>query len=540
MVVSSDDITASRRTFLRRAGAGAVAVSLAGCTGEDAPADTETTASATATATPTTNNDGDDPFPVTVTQGQMATTLDPHDHRETSTRSVLLQAYERVVFRDRDGQVVERIATDWERVDDGEVRFEIREGVTFHDGQPLTAEDCAYSIRRVVDDETHIASPQAGQLAGITGAEARSETDLRVFSDGFNPILVASLATYCPVVSKAWTENREPTAVAQATNGTGPYRMVEYESGSHVELEAFEGYWGDVPDPSSATITAVSESSTRVNSLRAGETDVITNVPPQDVGTIQEEAGAAITAVPSTRNLFLVLNDAYEPFASKPFRQALNYAIDLEAIIENVLNGFGEPTGQPTLEGSVGYAADVDPYPYDPERAADLVEQSGHAGTSFELHTPVGRYLRDFEVAQAVAGYIDDLPNVSTEVVQREFSSMVSEFTDGDPETSPPVFLIGSSNPSRDASQKFNSWLLPSSPISHVRDEAYTELYDAAQSERDPDLRAERLADINRRAHEEASLVFLHRQYSVYGVSSRISWEPRQDELILLEDVRAA
>jgi peptide/nickel transport system substrate-binding protein len=178
----------------------------------------------------------------------------------------------------------------------------------------------------------------------------------------------------------------------------------------------------------------------------------------------------------------------------------------------------------------------VDPYPYDPERAAELVSESGYDGAEFVIHTPVGRYLRDFEVAQAVASFINDLPNVSCDVEQRDFGSLIDEFTDGDLETSPKAFLIGSSNPSRDASQKFNSWLLPGAVTSHVTDETYTEMYEAAQSERDEETRAELLADINRRAHDEASLLYLHRQYSVYGLSEQVEWDPRQDELILLEE----
>lgn len=510
---SSDGI--SRRSYLSIIGAGTATASLAGCSEE------------------TENGNS---FEVSLTQGQMPTTLDPHDHRETSTRSVLLQAYERLLFRDKEGEIVEQLATDWERIEEGEVRFQIREDVEFHEGRSLTAEDCAYSIRRVIDDEAHITSPQSGQLAGITGSEARSDTDLRVFSDGFNPMVIASLASYCPVVNKEWTESREPSEIARETNGTGPFQIVEYEEGASVDFEAVDDYWGDEPAVDAATVSAADESTTRVSSLLANETDVITNVPPQEVSRIQDEEDTNISAVPSTRNLFIVLNDHFEPFSSREFRQAMNHAVDLNSIIENVLNGFGDPTGQPVIEGTVGYAEDVGPYQYDPDRAAQLVEESGYVDAEFAIHTPAGRYLGDLEVAQAVAEYIDDLPTVSCDVEQRDFSSLITEITDGDQETSPNAFLIGSSNPSRDASQKFNSWLLPSANTSHVSDETFTELYKEAQSEQDSERRAEILADINRRAHEQASLLFLHRQYSVYGLADRVNWEPRQDELIIVKE----
>lgn len=538
--MNHDSDSLDRRSFLRFAGAAAAAASLAGCTESTQPSPTESTEETGSPSQTATEDAGTEPsaFSVTITQGETASTLDPHDHRETSTRSVLLQAYERIIWRDREGRVVSRLATDWERVADGDVRFQIREGVQFHDGQSLTAADCAYSIRRVVDNDVHITSPQSGQLAGITGAEARSDTELHVLSDGFNPVVVASLASYCPVMSQEWTEARSPAEVAGSVNGTGPFRVTEYEEDVTISFERFDEYWGDSPAVTDGTILAASESSTRVNSLRAGETDVITNVPPQDISTIRQTSGLGISAVPSTRNLFIVLNYGRAPFDSRAFRQAMNYAVDLDAIIENVLNGFGDPTGQPTIEGTVGYAEDIEPYPYDPDRAEELVTESGYAGTEFVIHTPVGRYLQDVEVAQAVAGYINELSNVSCEIQQRDFSSLISEFTDGNLDTSPAAFLIGSSNPSRDASQKFNSWLLPGAVTSQVTDETYARLYDEAQSERDPDVRAELLADINRRAHDEASLLYLHRQYSVYGRTDRIAWQPRQDELILLEEIQ--
>jgi len=535
-----------RRTFLRFAGTTAATAALAGCSSADSDdTDTDAPEDGTNTASPTTtetdSSDGaDETFAVDVTQGAMATTLDPHDHRETSTRSVLLQAYERVLMRDAEGRVVSRLATGWERVDDDEVAFTIREGVTFHEGESLTAADAAYSVRRVVDDEVHITSPQSGQLGGITGAEAASETELRVQSGDYDPILVASLASYCPVVSESWTEARTPDEVATSANGTGPFRITAYDQDVSVTVERFDGYWGDAPAVTGATISAAGEASTRVNQLRAGETDVVTNVPPVDVATIQGNDDTRVSAVPSTRNLFVVLNHGRAPFDSRAFRQAMNYAVDLDAIIENVLSGFGDPTGQPTLDGSVGFADNVDPYPYDPAEAERLVAESGYAGTEFTIHTPVGRYLADFEVAQAVAGYINELPNVSCRVQQRDFGSLITEFTDGDLETSPTAFLIGSSNPSRDASQKFNSWLLPGAATSHVADETFADMYAEAQAELDSDARAELLADINRRAHEEASLLYLHRQYSIYGLAERVAWEPRQDELILLESFEQA
>ena len=150
-----------RRDVLKAAGGTAAAVSIAGCMGGGDG-----------------GNDDDDTqeeFEVRITQGQMPSGLDPHDHRETPTDVVMLHAYEGVLSRDAQGAVVEKLATEYERVEDGHVRFSIREDVQFHNGDDLTPEDVAYSINRIVQEDVGFASPQRDQLAGVTGAEATDD-----------------------------------------------------------------------------------------------------------------------------------------------------------------------------------------------------------------------------------------------------------------------------------------------------------------------------------------------------------------------------
>ncbi|GAB3412555.1 ABC transporter substrate-binding protein [Haloparvum alkalitolerans] len=539
---SNDEI--GRRGYLKFAGAAAASVGLAGCAGDgadiDTPTETEMGGGDEDTETETEDT-SDEPFEATVTQGQMATTLDPHNHRETSTDNVLLQAYDRVLFRDAEGRIVERLATDWERVEDGHVRYTLREGVTFHNGDELTPEDVAYSIRRVVDPETGLESPQRDQLAGIVDAEADEEEHaVHVYSDGLNPMVFSLQASYCLILQQSWAEERSQGEIAQNINGTGPYRLVNYEEDVSVEYERYEDWWGEAPDVDAVTFQAAEESSARVSELQAGETDLIVNVPPQDAPTIQDGDAGSIEAVPSTRVLFLVHNQAKAPFDSAAFRQAMNYAIDLESIIENVLDGFGDPTGQPTLSGYVGHADDVDPYPTDAAEAEALIEESGYAGEEITLHTPVGRYLGDVNVAQAAAGYIDDLSNVSCSVEQRDFGSLASEILDGSRDTSPAFFLIGWGNTTFDASQTILPWLTSGGSISHWDQSNVDGWMEDAGNESDEEARAELMADSNRTVSEEAAWTFLHRQYSVYGISNRIEWNAREDEQISVEEFTRA
>jgi peptide/nickel transport system substrate-binding protein len=537
----SDDERVTRRRFLHYGGAtagAATSITLAGCQGDDGDDDGGTPGGSDGgdggdTATPTEDDGGDLPdFPVRITQGNMPSGLDPHDHRETPTDVVMLHAYEGVLTRDADGQIVENLATGYERVEDGHVRFTIREGVQFHNGDDLGPADVAYSINRIVDENVGFASPQADQLAGVTGAEVVDDgRAVDVFSDGLNPTVVSSFGTYCDVMQQSWVEDRSRDEMNQAMNGTGAFELESYTEGEEVVMVRNEDYWDGPADVSEVTFTAASEDSTRVNQLLNEETDVTVNVPPQEVGRVENADVARIEATPSTRIIFNALRYDIEPFSSQQFRQALNHAIDLESIVSNVLEGFGDRTGQPTLEGFVGHNPDVAPYPYDPDEAERLVEESGHAGVEIELHTPVGRYLKDLEIAQAVAGYVDDLENVSASVNQRDFGSLVDDLASGNIEDKPPWYLIGWGEATFEGSLVITALLSTGQTFSSYSNDQVDSMLEEARGQAG-DEREQTLRELNALLHDQAPWIYLNRQYSVYGASERLDWSARSDERI--------
>jgi peptide/nickel transport system substrate-binding protein len=532
-----------RRSFLKLSGGAAAAAALAGCSGTGGEsggggteAGTEPETTEMATETTEASGDGGDgsagDFPVTIVQGNMPSGLDPHDHRETPTDVVMLHAYEGVLTRTADGTITEALATGYERVDgENTVRFEVREDVTFHNGDTLVPGDVAYSINRIVQEDVGFASPQRDQLAGVTGAEASGDGSVVVSNDGLNPIVFSEFATYCDVMQQSWVEERSKAEIGQQMNGTGPFRLSSYTEDEEVVFTPYEDYWDDTAAVTELTFRAASEAGTRVNQLLQGEADVVVNVPPQEVQRVNNSENARIAAAPSTRIIYNAMRYDVEPFSSQAFRQAMNYAIDLNSIVENVLGGFGSPTGQPTLEGFVGHNPDVDPYPYDPDRAEQLVEESGHAGAEIELNTPVGRYLKDLEIAQAVAGFIDELPNVSASVRQRDFGSLVDELLTGNIEDKPPWYLIGWGEATFDGGLVMTALLTSDGALTSWSSEEFDSLLSQA-GDQSGDTREATLQEANALAHDQAPWIFLNRQFSVYGVSERVNWEARSDERI--------
>jgi peptide/nickel transport system substrate-binding protein len=444
----------------------------------------------------------------------------------------MLHAYEGLITRDAEGAAQPALATDWSRVEgEAAAEFQLREDVTFHNGDTFVAADAAYSINRIVDESVGFASPQSDQLAGVSGAEAVDETTVRVQLDGLNPIVFSEFATYCDIMQQSWVEERSKSEIGQEMNGTGPFQLDSYTQDEQVVLTRYEEYWDDPAQVSELTFESASESSTRVNQLLQGETDIIVNVPPQEVNRINNSDAGSVAAAPSTRIIYNAMRYDLEPFSSKQFRQAMNYAIDLESIVSNVLGGFGAQTGQPTLPEFVGHNDDVDPYPYDPEEAERLVEESGHAGAEIELNTPVGRYLKDLEIAQAVAGYIDELPNVTATVNQRDFGSLVDELLTGNIEDKPPWYLIGWGEATFEGALVMTALLSTNGSLTSWSNDEMDSLLETAGNSTGEE-RISALEEANALAHEEAPWIFLNQQFSVYGVSSRVDWEPRSDERI--------
>jgi peptide/nickel transport system substrate-binding protein len=495
-----------RRSFLQYGGAAAAtaaSVGLAGC-----PTDG--------------NGDGTDDFEVTVTQGNLTGTLDPTGDLATPHLNIISQAYEPFLYRDADGKPIELIVSDWERTGDNQVTLTVRDDVTFHSGNDMTPEDVAFSIERANESEDF-----GGPLGDISEANVE-DGDVVVELNRVEPAIFRQLSTFGFVMEQAWVEEND---VATNMNGTGPYELDEFVEDTRVTFTRFDDYWGETPDVSGGEFNAAPEDSARIDRLIGGDTDLIVNVPPNDITEIRDSDGVDTEFVPSTRIIFLVHNDVKEPFDSEAFRQAMNYAVDVDSIINSILNEFGDKTAQPTLPGHTGHNPDVEPYPYDPDEAEQLVEDSGYAGTEITLHTPTGRYLRDVDIAETAAAQIDELPNVTCDVERRTFAELVGEIATPDPQDAPAFYLIGWGNPTFDANYTLNPFMAAEEgPFRYFHDEEIATLVRDANNMPDGEERTSKLQEANRLANEKAAWTYLHQQYSIYGTSDRIDWSARQDE----------
>ena len=282
-------------------------------------------------------------------------TLDPHAQNEGPTHTLAHQMYEGLLQRDMTGEIIPALATDWAVTDDPEVwRFNLREGVTFHEGQELTADDVVFSFERAK-------KPTSAMKELLTSVkEIRKVDDLTVemVTDGPNPLLPANL-TNLFVMDEGWTTENdtvEPQDIAAGgdnfaasnVNGTGAYRLESRAVDERTVLVANEDYWGVDEFPLEVTeivYTPIQSASTRIAALLSGEVDLIQDVPVQDIGRVEGQDGLKIATAPQNRTIFLGMNQQTEEFAKPEVREAMNMAIDRAAIQRVVMRGQSAPTG---------------------------------------------------------------------------------------------------------------------------------------------------------------------------------------------------
>jgi len=456
--------------------------------------------------------------------------LDPNLTIATNWLSVLSNMYDSLVMRNGAGELVASLATEWKQTDDLTWTITLRDDVVFQDGTPFTADDVVFTIERVLGEE--LKSPQRTYIASIASATAVDPTTVEITTSNPFPLLIENLQLI-PIVSAAFVEDNGAEALSRGANGTGPYALESWTPGGDLTLSAFADNWRGAPAIAEATFRDIPETGARVSALQAREVDIAVNIAPESAQLLEGDSGLRIESVTSQRSLYLVFDNLAQPLDDVRVRQALNYAVDAESIVDNLLMGYGEVI--PSLLGSMynGHNADLDPYGYDPEKAKDLLAEAGYPdGFTLTVNAPADRYNKDREIAQAIAGQLSEI-GVTVDLQITEWGAYLDRYGKHD---LGPAYLIGFGTPVWDYSGVFNSYLKAASPQAYFRDDALEAAVVAAARISDPDERAVALSEINEKLYEEAAFLFLFGYQDIYGVADDVDWSARSDEKIWLFD----
>lgn len=480
-----------------------------------------------------------------------ASTFDPAAISSRDNSNIAKHIFGTLYEITSEGEIVPQMAESYVEAEDGlSYTYTLKPDLSCEDGEVLNAEDVAYSFNRAADPANAFTGNTPGFVyssIGFNGAEVVSDNEVKINLTKKNPVsfgLIAEVFIHCKDSYEAMSlEDAAATPVA-----SGSYRLASWDRGSQVVLEKIN----DPGNFKNIVWRIIPEASTRSAELIAGNVDIITNVAPDQLDAVNNSGTAAVKSVQGTRRIYVGFN-MREDFATgseggaaiqkTDVRVALQYAVDVEAICAQLLNF--ECTRATGLVNPPNANASLEPYPYDPDKAEELLDAAGYPrgedGTRFEItfQAPRGRYLNDANVALAIGQYLDDI-GVKTNVELLEWASVYVPMLSG--HDMGPMFFLGSGGgtwsalydmadlSAVDAGTNYTEWKNPD------WFSGWEEIA-AATTEEERRVVIDRMLEV---FYNDPPWLMLYFQPDFYGVSNRVTFEPRRDEKVYLFDTALA
>lgn len=324
--------------------------------------------------------------------------------------------YEGLVTIDQEGEVQPRLAESWEVNGDRTVyTFTLHEGVTFSDGSPFTADDVVASIGRVKDDWT---LSLKSKMDVVKKAEATSDTEVAVTLRHPSNSWLFDMGTS---VGAMFPDDLSADLATEAV-GTGPYTVEDVAPGDHITLAARDDYWGEAPGIQDVTVRYFADANAQANAVRAGDIDMAYNLQAPDLlAGLERDEDLQVIDGTSTGEVLLALNNTEPPFDDLRVRRAVMHAIDRKAVLDTAWAGHGELIGSMVPPTDPYYQDLTDAYPYDPDRAKELLAEAGAEDLSITFDVPTRPYAE--AVAQVVVSQLKDV-GIDAKIVPAEFPAV--------------------------------------------------------------------------------------------------------------------
>lgn len=482
------------------------------------------------------------------------TSLDPLFQALGSNHELAKHAFNSLVEPGPMYELLPGLAESWGPTDDPLVwEFKLRKGVKFHNGEPFTARDVAFTYERA-PNVPNAPSTYKRRTAKVEGAVAVDDHTLHVRTRTPYPLLPNSLASV-PVVSRTVGMDAEPTEFNDGSKlyGTGPYKFVEFVAGDHVTYVANEDYWGGRPKWDKVTIRWIKSGPARVAALLSGDVDAIASVPTTDVDKLDADPDVNVFCDQSTRVIYWSLDVHREqaehvtakdgspisnPLADRRVRQAFDMALDRNVIVDEVMGGLAVPANQIAGEGFGGHNPDIPMPDHDVERARALLAEAGYPdGFRLTIHATNDRYVNDARLAQAVAQLLSrigvDVTVETMPVAVYYGKARKHEFT---------MAQIGWASATGESSAILSPALAKGVRNNYGRweNERFNELIQGALSTVDLAEYESRLKEATAVAMEDLPIIPTHFQVACWATRKGLAYVPRADESTLAESLSAA
>ena len=345
--------------------------------------------------------------------------LDPNDVNQYGLNEIVQLFYETLFDRNEDGEVVPLLIKEVSQSDDGLVHtWKLHEGVKFHDGSDFNAEAVKWNVMRKIDEEKPMGSMLPISNMKVVDDHTLEITLSRLYTGMYNILAVKTFSIYSP----SFYEEVGSDGIKTQASGTGPFKVDSYTPNEKLELVKNDDYWQDgLPYLDSVTIMEVADANTRATMLEAGEIHVAVGTSIQSLEQLKLDENIKVLTGPSSRHYYVSMTNIYEPLDDKRVRQAFNYAIDKEGILEAAFKGYATVADVTIVNEAVsGYSpAATHPYPYDTDKATALLAEAGWTDSDGDgildkdgepleliLRTRKGAVPGDYETAELVQGML--------------------------------------------------------------------------------------------------------------------------------------
>ena len=451
--------------------------------------------------------------------------------RTVQDLSVMSQIYSALTTVDFvDGTVKGDLAREWSDVDGREFTFKLMPGAKFENGEALDANAVVWNFKRLMDPATKATVTADFNL--ITSVEAPdAETVVIKTSAPWLELPRRMSAIY--FLAPEWTKAHNPKT---EVNPSGPYVLVDYDFSSHVTLKRNENYYGPKPAFENAIYRVIGNNQTRVTSLRSGELNYANGISPLDVEQLASQEDLNVGAIPGRRVHVLRFNMLHDKVKDVRVRQALNYGINKEIITATIYRGQTKPaTVQALIPGQVGYDETMQPWPYDPEKARQLLAEAGYKdGLTLTLGVSE-EYLQAPQAAEAITAQLAEV-GVTIQLQLVPTAVWTSFITDAEKGTD--LVYLGFSSTTGTSTELMNQFTDKGRYTWGPANEEYSKMVADIKVATSLEQQAELIRKANRVLADDAQLVYLWPQPFTYATSKSIEWTPRPDDRPKASDMR--